>query len=919
MKRILPLLLFLFFALDFPAAQESPYAFIPLSVESGLSQPNVTALLLDGRGSLWIGTKNGLNRFDRQEITVYTAHGHDAARLPDNEIRGLSETADGAIWIRTARGISRYLPRQDRFETVLEKTFRSSLTLPDGILLGGDGCLVRFSGESGPEYLYPFGEIPFAGDPAYRIDRMIALDGEEILLGTDQKGLFRYTLGGQAVPFAGEAGHQVIALYRSRAGEVLVAYYGDGFRRYASDGRLLAHYTTRNSGLAHDYVQDFAEYDGALWVATDGGGISIADLSSGSFRTLRYSPDKPEGLPSNSVTVLYPDASGVLWAGTVKHGFFQVRQHHIRSFCGPLCGLLDNAVISLYREDDGTLWVGTDGGGIHRFDPVSGRFSPLNGTSGKILSLAGFDTRHLLASVYMEGFFLVDKKTGARRPFLLVNEEVNRLECFWGYLPRVGQVAGDKLYFLSYSPWRYDLRTKEFSLLQVEEGVSVSGLRMACSDAREAFFYLQDQVFSANLQEDRIRLLFRVGERERVTSVAFDGDRTVWVGTDRGLGRYDRGTGIYEPVKAGFFDSVSALEYAGDGQLWICARNRLLTYLCAEDRFVSWSTSDGFRPNDIKMLYQYAADPDYLYMGGSDGLVQVSRDIPIPGSESASVFLDRLSVNGRPALSRMKGNRIRVPWNYQSLVASFLVKDSDAFQRRYFRYTVEGTQSQTFESVDARLTLPALSPGSYRILVSCLMKDGDFSRPEELLEVTVLPPWYRTTWFYLLFASLLLGAAFWFVRSMRKREERENKNSMALFLEGMLPEPDAPEEGIQPQDDPEFRARLDALIRSHLSDPDLGVPFLTESLAMSRTSLYGKVKQVTGMGVNDYINRARIERSVELLLGTDMTISEISYEVGFSYPRYFSTSFKNMKGMTPTRFKQENRTPDDRPQPSDGK
>ena len=65
--------------------------------------------------------------------------------------------------------------------------------------------------------------------------------------------------------------------------------------------------------------------------------------------------------------------------------------------------------------------------------------------------------------------------------------------------------------------------------------------------------------------------------------------------------------------------------------------------------------------------------------------------------------------------------------------------------------------------------------------------------------------------------------------------------------------------------------------------------------------------ELTGLGVNDYINRLRIEKSVFLLTNTNMNINEISYEVGFSYPRYFSTSFKQIKGMTPTRFKEENK------------
>ena len=107
--------------------------------------------------------------------------------------------------------------------------------------------------------------------------------------------------------------------------------------------------------------------------------------------------------------------------------------------------------------------------------------------------------------------------------------------------------------------------------------------------------------------------------------------------------------------------------------------------------------------------------------------------------------------------------------------------------------------------------------------------------------------------------------------------------------------------------DKAFLAKIDRLINDNLSNDELSAKFLTDRLAMSRASLYNKVKLLTGMGVNDYINRIRIERSVHLLTTTDMSINEISQEVGFSYPRYFSTSFKQVKGMTPTRFKEENR------------
>lgn len=101
-----------------------------------------------------------------------------------------------------------------------------------------------------------------------------------------------------------------------------------------------------------------------------------------------------------------------------------------------------------------------------------------------------------------------------------------------------------------------------------------------------------------------------------------------------------------------------------------------------------------------------------------------------------------------------------------------------------------------------------------------------------------------------------------------------------------------------------FMEKFDRIVEENLSNPDLDARLICSEMPMSRTSLYSHLKQETGQGVNDYINRMRMEKSVDLLLTTDLTISEISYEVGFSYPRYFSTFFKSRKGMTPTGFKQ---------------
>ena len=100
-----------------------------------------------------------------------------------------------------------------------------------------------------------------------------------------------------------------------------------------------------------------------------------------------------------------------------------------------------------------------------------------------------------------------------------------------------------------------------------------------------------------------------------------------------------------------------------------------------------------------------------------------------------------------------------------------------------------------------------------------------------------------------------------------------------------------------------YRGNQFILSPQEATQPDLDVKFLTAQMAMSRTSLYNKVKELTGMGANDYINRRRIDKAIILLTQSDMSITEISEQVGFTYQRYFSTLFKEMKGMTPSQFR----------------
>lgn len=108
--------------------------------------------------------------------------------------------------------------------------------------------------------------------------------------------------------------------------------------------------------------------------------------------------------------------------------------------------------------------------------------------------------------------------------------------------------------------------------------------------------------------------------------------------------------------------------------------------------------------------------------------------------------------------------------------------------------------------------------------------------------------------------------------------------------------------------DEKFLLKLNNLVMENLSNPALDVQYLTNNIGMSRSSLYAKMKALTGMSINDYINKLRIEKATQMLTNTDLAILLISEQTGFSSQRYFSTAFKAIIGCTPSQYRENHKT-----------
>ena len=953
MYRTLIIILFLLAGVK-PLSSEHcvNYSFTQLSIEQGLSQSTAQSILLDHKGTLWIGTKSGLNSYTQEGIKTYLHHSGDPHSLPSNYINHLTEDSLGNFWIATSKGLALYDDEQDQFNTVNFSIIYSSVGVEGGMWFGSENAIHCYDYKSKELKTIHIEKEEGKGiNPVdYRIQKMLYLEDGKILIGTRKKGIYLYDCRiRQFTLLIPSSQNLLTSLYVTADHHIYTAFYGDGFYCYDRTGKMLKHYTKENSGLKNNYVLDMAEYNGNIWLATDGSGINLFTPRTFQFSQLQHIVGDYSSLPVNSITLLYKDMKDNLWAGSVRGGIFSIKETYIKTYKEAILnntnGLSEQSVISLYEEKDGKVWIGTDGGGINLYDPSTDKFIHFPSTYGdKVVSIAEVSETELMVSLYTKGIFLFNKKTHKYRPFTIVDEETNKKECFYGYLPLANQVADGKIYIISCGTYVYHTHDHTFSRMQTDRDYDFSNDALCLSYSNDRFSLLKwaHQAFWVDQKNDSIRLLFELEKDELITSMSYDNNRMIWTSTNKGLGFFDLESQKYHRIRTRLFNGISYLIADGKGRLWICAQNHLYSYIIKENRFILWNSSDGFPPNEILFAYQKQSNRDYIYLGGSEGLVKINTDIPYTETQIPEIYLSEILFNGSPSLKKVKENTIKIPWNYNSLSVHFRIKNRDVFQKYLLQYTIEGRGKQSIETYDPVLNLSSLSAGNYSIWVSCNTKNGNRTPSKQLIHIIVTPPWYKTVWFIGVAAVLfiIMTASIGYIHYRRK--ERNMKGNVNYFLQAVLndmlsskeekqrgeednfaetplsdissKEDDSrlEETGQQTQaknskEDEEFLNKLNMLIHENMAGGELSIKFLTDKLAMSRASLYNKVKFLTGLGVNDYINRLRIEKSVFLLTNTNMNINEISYEVGFSYPRYFSTSFKQIKGMTPTRFKEENK------------
>ncbi len=822
-----------------PAKPGAPeITFEHISLEQGLSQSSVNVILQDRTGFLWLGTEDGLNRYDGYNFVIYRPDPDDPHCISNNYILTLYEDTAGTLWIGTlGGGLNRYDAESDSFTRFLhDKNKEDSLShnrvwkiLEDkqgDLWIGtGDG-VCKLNRETGAFVRYPTPR-DVAGFRGLSSGRVLGMEwGPEgrLWIGTRDGGLnimdtetgaVTYFRANPANPFdpGTISNDRIWHMYKDRSGNIWIGTDG-GLNRYSPIEKRFFHYRSNGTdpeSLSNDNVRViYEDQQGTIWVGTEGG-LNILDLQKERFKHYLPNPVDPGAISHFQVRSVYEDRSGVIWVGTRLGGLnryyrYKEKFQHFYHKPNEPNSLGSNIVWCLWEDQYGDVWVGSTQG-LDRLERENNRFThyryrpddPTTISSDAVWSL--YEDR--------EGNLWIGTLDGLNR-WDPENEEFQRYPEVDGALSdkRILSFLQDRSGFLwigtSHGLNRLEPRTGKVEQYHSDpdnpESLSDRRIRVIYEDwegilwvGTPSGFCKFDRVSNTFLRYTPAPDTASLSSYNNIYHLYEDQVGRFWIASGGGLYRFDRKeeTFVRYGTKHGLPNEViySILEDQR-GKLWMSTNNGISCFDPRTETFRNFHARDGLQSNEFNAFAFHRGRDGEMFFGGINGF-----NAFFPGNITVNPFPPPVVITDLKVFNRsvrpgeeVMGHKIleksishtrslQLSHRHASFTFEFTGLHFGAPRRNRFAYKMEGLE-ETWNYVGNRrfVTYTYLPAGDYVFRVKSANSDGVWSEDGTSLELTITPPFWKTTWFYFLLGINILLVILGFyglrVRQLRRQEKR---------------------------------------------------------------------------------------------------------------------------------------------------
>jgi len=825
---------FCFLSLFYLVAQgQSPdLKFKNITDQQGLSNSSVQCILQDYRGFLWVGTLDGLNRYDGNTFIQYVHQGNDSTSLSDNTIQCLYEDRAHQLWIGTRKGLNRFNP--------LTHTFSHYLHSKDPGSISQNTIQAIFQDHEGVLWVGTEGGGLNRWDPvANRFSHILVPDengspGHPTVntLTEDKKGrLWIGTHGGLALfnrkqnsftpisltpmPDPEKLGKEILKIKSDTGGNLWILVKDQGLWKFNPETRSSQsfHHKEEANSLGSDILRDIClDHTGKLWVGGVNAGLNIWNPKNQNFYHYHHEPDNPFSLSQKSVQCIYEDRQHNIWIGTLRGGLNLYtpelgRFKLFKQTASPNSLSYDD--IRAFAQDKlGRIWVGVDGGGLDLFDETSGTFRHFRHDphqenslcSTAILSLNPDPSGNIWISTWGGGLDLFNPNTQAFHHYK--QDPRNPLSINSNFVRKVFQDSQHRIW------------------VATDQG----GLNIFHPD-KDSFgrFYGNykgsDHIWGNNIidiQEDHAQNLwiltldsginryaygsgkithFREPSGEPSTDIAFsytDSKNRFWVGR--------KGLYLFDPTKDQFrlYTQVAGLdrEYIKgileDDQknLWMSTSNGIIKFNPDTYAYKKYNMGDGLQGLEFEVNSCLKAKNGELFFGGVNGFnVFYPGDLktnPIP----PPVYLTDFQILNKSVQPQEKNSplsqdisftrEIHLDYSQSTFSFVFAALNYVVPENNQYAYRLENFDKNWVQGgSEHKATYTNISPGDYTFQVKASNNDGLWNEKPTEVKIIISPPFYLSGWFKILALGILFLAAYtilYFRRAFELRILEEKKN-----------------------------------------------------------------------------------------------------------------------------------------------
>lgn len=805
------------------------YTFDHYSFEQGISQSSVYSLLQDYKGFLWVGTEDGLNKFDGYSFKVYRHDPANKRSIAGNFIQVIHEDRDSLLWFGLeGAGLSRFDRKSETFTTYrfIPKDTQS---------ISHNNVRAIYDDNNGSLWLGTMNGISIF-NKKYGTSRHI-----------------RHERGNPQ-----SLSHNVItAIYADKRGIIWVGTFGGGLNKYdkRSNSFMAYRHNAQTQSLSHDDVRCIYEDNaGVLWVGTSGG---LCSLDPKTEQFTRYNNDwkNPNSLSGNAVQSIREDQHGVLWVATLDGGvslfsedrstWTQLKQNNNNSRC-----LSSNMARVIYPDRSGIVWVGTSGGGLNKFDSKGKKFLTIAGELHNPNSLSNnvvraiFEDKHRNIWVGTEGGGLnyVNTHTGQIKHFTHLPSNPHSVS---NNIIRAVYEDADGFVWVGTSGGglnKFDRRSGKFTRFlasQKPNSLQNNFIRVLYEDRQGILWIGTDgsgvQSFN-KITGTFEHFMGKPGDpnslqNNNIISLYEDKAGTFWVGTLGGLHKFDRKTGkcevfvrnaddprslhsnniraMLEDSKGRFWlatwggglhlfdrssglckvfrekdglpnDAVYGLIEDTKANLWMSTNHGLACFNPETEQFTVFDASDGLQSVEFNGGAYHLGNSGKMYFGGVKGfnifspeLITYNTFIPPVLITGIKKFNKSVTLGAEPD----ELPELRIPASDNFFSIEYAALNFTHAEKNLYKYRMDGFDEEWIDAGTKReASYTNLHPGTYTFRVLASNNDGLWNLQGASLKIVILPQWWQTLWFKVSMVICFVGTGGTLLWSKLHQIHRKNEN-----------------------------------------------------------------------------------------------------------------------------------------------